>query len=446
MKSRVYPRRSWVNKYSEYKSSNIDWIGQIPSHWEVVQPKYKLNRVTRPYDESDEVITCFRDGVVTLRKNRREDGFTVSIKEHGYQQILPGDLVVHEMDGFEGSIGISDSKGKSTPVYTVIEPDERCNLKYISYLLHEMSKTGKIKSLSRSIRERTTDFRWNMWSVTHFPFPPKEEQDRISRYLDKKTQQIDSLIEKIQKKIELLKEQRTSLINQFVTKGLDPNVEMKDSGVEWIGQIPKHWKMNRLCNLGRFKKGKNITKNDLVEVGHPVILYSHLYTTYQRTVTEPKFFISSDTESNSTKIYKNTFLFTSSGESLEDIGKCLLFLGIETSVGGDQVIFELNNFENFDPVFFSFTFNSEFCVHQKSSNSRGEIVVHIYEKQLREIRVPVPPLNEQFEIREKLVDFENTSTKLVDKLETKIKVLKEYRQSLISSVVTGKVRVSEDMI
>ena len=109
-----------MNRYQSFKNSEIDWVGEIPSHWETVKPKFKLNRVTRPFDDDDEVVTCFRDGVVTLRKNRRETGFTNSIKEHGYQQIRPGDLVVHEMDGFEGAIGISDSKGKSTPVYTVI--------------------------------------------------------------------------------------------------------------------------------------------------------------------------------------------------------------------------------------------------------------------------------------------------------------------------------------
>ena len=140
-----------MTRYQRYKPSEIDWVGEIPRHWETVKPKYTLNRVTRPFDDDDEVVTCFRDGVVTLRKNRREGGFTNSIKEHGYQQIRPGDLVVHEMDGFAGAIGISESKGKSTPVYTVIEPDHRVDLRFITYLLREMSKTGKIESLARSI-------------------------------------------------------------------------------------------------------------------------------------------------------------------------------------------------------------------------------------------------------------------------------------------------------
>ena len=246
--------------YKQYKNSNIDWIGVIPNNWGVVQPKYKLNKVTRLPEEDDEVITCFRDGVVTLRKNRREDGFTNSLKEHGYQQIHKGDLVVHEMDGFAGAIGISDSKGKSTPVYTVIEPDERADLRYISYLLKEMSQTGKIESLARSIRERTTDFRWNIWSVTHLPFPPIEEQKRISKFLDKKTKQIDLLIKKIEQKIELLKEQNTSLICNAVSKGINKNNETIKTAIDWIPEIPKHWTIKKLKYIFTEKKAINNLK------------------------------------------------------------------------------------------------------------------------------------------------------------------------------------------
>ena len=142
-----------LNPSIKLKKCFIDWIDKTPEHWKIIKPKYILNKVTRPVDQDDDVITCFRDGTVTLRKNKKEDGFTFSIKEHGYQQILPGDLVVHEMDGFAGAIGISDSKGKSTPVYTVIEPNKNIDLLYFSFLLREMSRSGKIESMSRSIRE-----------------------------------------------------------------------------------------------------------------------------------------------------------------------------------------------------------------------------------------------------------------------------------------------------
>lgn len=206
-----------LNPNIEMKVSGADWIDKIPKHWRIIKPKYLLNRVTRPVEGDDEVVTCFRDGIVTLRKNRRVDGFTISIKEHGYQQVRPGDLVVHEMDGFAGAIGISDAKGKCTPVYTVIEPDRNNNLKYMALLLKVMATTGKIESLARSIRERTTDFRWKTWSNIKLPNPTLKEQDLIVNFLEKKNKGYDELIELYKQKKQNLIEYRQSLISTVVT-------------------------------------------------------------------------------------------------------------------------------------------------------------------------------------------------------------------------------------
>ena len=126
-----------VSKNSDFKSSNVPWIGEMPSHWSIMRGKYILQYVQKPVREDDEVITCFRDGEVTLRSNRREEGFTMSDKEIGYQGIDVGDLVVHGMDGFAGSIGISDSRGKASPVLNVLETEQ--NKRYIMYYLRSMA-------------------------------------------------------------------------------------------------------------------------------------------------------------------------------------------------------------------------------------------------------------------------------------------------------------------
>lgn len=423
-----------MNSYESYKPSDIDWVGEIPSHWETVQPKYKLNRVTRPIDNEDEVITCFRDGVVTLRKNRREDGFTNSVKEHGYQQIHPGDLVVHEMDGFAGAIGISDSKGKSTPVYTVVEPDDRADLKYIAYLLREMAQTGKIESLARSIRERTTDFRWNMWSVINFPFPPIEEQKLISRYLDKKTSQIDSLVEKIQKKIELLKEQRTLLINQCVTKGLDPNVEMKDSGVEWIGEIPRHWKIQRISTLYTQSSIRGNEDEENLSVFRD-------YGVVRR-----------DDHAN-----KNVLSEDLSNYKLVNVGDLVLnkmktwmgSLGVSDYRGIVSPAYYVLR-PNFD--FFSgylhHLLRSKNYIDQYASVSKGVRPGQwdLSFDEFKSLKIILPPVDEQRAIHSMLIKRLKNNSRLSELEELKIEKLNEYRQSLISSVVTGKVRVTEDMI
>ena len=430
-----------MNSYDSYKSSEIDWIGYIPSHWETVKPKYRLNRVTRPIDENDEVITCFRDGVVTLRKNRREDGFTNSLKEHGYQQIRPGDLVVHEMDGFEGAIGISDSKGKSTPVYTVVEPDQRVDLRYVAYLLRDMSKTGKVESLARSIRERTTDFRWNMWSTLYFPFPPLEEQKLISRYLDKKTEQIDSLVEKIQRKIELLKEQRTSLINHYVTKGLDPNVEMKDSGVEWIGEIPKNWMMFRLKHLVSYNQ-ETLPENTDPNYKFHYIEISDVDYIEGININEKINFSSSP--SRARRVVKPTDVIVSTVRTyLRAIGVVPEFDDIVCSTGF-CVLRDKSGL--IDQRFLSYSVRSEWFVSEVISNSYGVSYPAINSFELVKIKIVVPPIDEQARI----VDFIDSRISKIDNQiyfeEKRISLLREYRQSLISSAVTGKIRITEDMI
>ena len=143
----------------EMKDSGIEWIGEIPNDWKIEKGKHILTCLERPVKEDDGVITCFRDGQVTLRSNRREEGFTFSMQEAGYQGIEPGDLVVHGMDGFAGSIGISDSRGKATPVLNVLDSTQ--HKKYVMYYLRNMAYTGVFMALATGIRVRSCDTNWN---------------------------------------------------------------------------------------------------------------------------------------------------------------------------------------------------------------------------------------------------------------------------------------------
>src|SRR5690606_6986358 len=185
--------------------------------------------------EQDQIVTCFRDGTVTLRANKRTEGFTNALKEIGYQGIRKGDLVIHAMDAFAGAIGVSDSDGKSSPVYSACVPrSPSVSAHYYARLLRYMALAGFVSSLAKGIRERSTDFRWSDAAEIFLPVPPAEEQAQIARFLDHETARIDALIEEQQRLIELLKEKRQAVISHAVTKGLDPTVPMKDSGVEWL--------------------------------------------------------------------------------------------------------------------------------------------------------------------------------------------------------------------
>lgn len=204
-----------LDKNVEMKDSGIEWVGTMPAHWYKLRGKVILNKLTRPVIESDAVVTCFRDGEVTLRSNRREDGFTMADKEIGYQGVEPGDLVVHGMDGFAGAIGISDSRGKSSPVLNVL--DSKQNKKYIMYYLRSMAYSDVFLALATGIRVRSCDLRWNKIGDLPYPVPPIEEQNEIVEYIDDKLSQINVVIERKQALLEQLESYKKSLIYEYVT-------------------------------------------------------------------------------------------------------------------------------------------------------------------------------------------------------------------------------------
>ena len=206
---------SGVNPDAEMKDSRIQWIGMMPAHWNCIRGKYVLKYVQKPLREDDGVITCFRDGEVTLRSNRREDGFTMADKEIGYQGIDVGDLVVHGMDGFAGAIGISDSRGKASPVLNVLETDQ--NKRFIMYFLRSMAYSDVFLALATGIRVRSCDLRWNKLSELFYPIPPLEEQEAIVAHIDDVIEKTNAVIADKKAQLETLEEYKKSLIFEYVT-------------------------------------------------------------------------------------------------------------------------------------------------------------------------------------------------------------------------------------
>lgn len=201
------------------KDSGIEWIGEVPEHWVIDRAKSMFNKMSRDITDSDDIITAFRDGQVTLRKNRRTSGFTNALLEHGYQGLRVGDLVIHAMDAFAGAVGVSDSNGKSSPVYSVYIPinPNRVYNPYYGFLIRRMALSGFISSFGKGIRERSSEFRHREFFPLKLPIPPLSEQIAIADYLDTKTAQIDRVIQTINTQIGKLKELRKTLINDVVT-------------------------------------------------------------------------------------------------------------------------------------------------------------------------------------------------------------------------------------
>jgi type I restriction enzyme, S subunit len=238
-----------LKPYQAYKDSGVPWLGSVPAHWNIRRAKWLFRKMDRTIRGDDEVVTCFRDGIVTLRKHRRVRGFTESLKEIGYQGVRRGDLVVHAMDAFAGAVGVSDSDGKCSPVYSICQPTAGTNAEYYAYIVREMARSQWIAALAKGIRERSTDFRFDGFANQSVPLPPLAEQSAMVRFLDHVDRRIRRYIRAKQKLIALLNEQKQAIIHTAVTRGLDPGVHLKPSGVDWLGDIPDHWEIRRIKSV-----------------------------------------------------------------------------------------------------------------------------------------------------------------------------------------------------
>ncbi|WP_337382426.1 restriction endonuclease subunit S [Desulfovibrio sp.] len=418
----------------QMKEVNILGIDTIPFYWDVVKCKFALNYVKREINKSLDIITCFRDGTVTLRKNRRDEGFTFADKEIGYQEIHKGDLVFHGMDGFAGAIGISDSNGKGSPVLIVCEEHKNNSNKYILYYLRLLSSSHIFELYSNGIRERSCDIRWGKLGNILIPLPPLDEQQRIADYLDAKCAYIDQCLELTRQSMEKLRAYKLSCITEAVTKGLDPDVPLKDSGVPWIGQIPAGWEFQRLKNICKIVDCKNRTPENIPEGQYFVVRTS--------CVKEGKFIPSGGYHTNE----ENFIEWTRKGQPrIGDIlftreapmGEACLVPQMDNICLGQRMMFLRPN-SNASAQFILYTIYAPLCREFILSLNKGSTVGHLKISQVANIPLLLPPLPEQKRIAAYLDKKCARIDALLEEKQALLDKLAEYKKSLIFECVTGK--------
>lgn len=421
-------------EYSKYKDSGIPWIGEIPEHWNVLRGKNVLTLLERPVQEGDDIITCFRDGEVTLRKNRREEGFTVSMKEIGYQGVEPGDLVVHGMDGFAGAIGVSDSRGKATPVLNVMDSKE--NKRYLMYYLRTAAYKDVFMSLSTGIRVRSCDLRWNKISVFPFLIPNIKEQDSIVTYIDNQVKRINDIISEAKASIEEYKSWKASIIYEAVTKGLDTNVEMKDSGVEWIGKIPSQWKLVRMKYLIGFmpKCDYSFCKEDTLVTFTPM---ECIRTGTFENRSRPY----GDIDGSYTQYAEGDIVLAKVTPCFENGNVCIMS-GLYSGVGfGSSELFVLRPQKVLDRFLLYFLQHSGFKDAACSTMTGTGGLKRVSSSFIQNCYVPYPDMDTQKTIADYLDRKCSAIQSLICEKEALIADLEAYKKSLIFEVVTGKRRV-----
>ena len=431
-------------RYPKYKPSGVEWLGDVPEHWEMTRLKNLFSLMKRLPEAQDNIVTAFRDGEVTLRSNRRIDGFTNAIHEHGYQRILRGDLVIHAMDAFAGAIGVSDSTGKSTPVYSVCAPRYKgINTYYYGRLLRHMALSGYINSLAKGIRERSTEFRWSESSNVLVSLPPPTEQTAIATFLDRETSKIDALVGEQQRLIELLKEKRQAVISHAVSKGLNPNAPMKPSGIQWLGDVPEHWELGRIKSLSSFvTSGPRGWSERIGETGALFIQSGDLNDQLEvEFATAKRVQVDNDAESVRTRLHEGDVVVCVTGAKTGNVAVCE---NIPHDAYVNQHVCLVRPNSEILPMFLGLVLKSKLGQSYFEVSQYG-LKQGLSLENINEAPVTLPDMDEQRKIIS-YIDIETAKlAALTAQAEQAIELLQERRTALISAAVTGKIDVREEI-
>jgi type I restriction enzyme S subunit len=425
-------------RYSKYKDSGVQWLGQVPEHWGVKPMWTFFRRVKRVGFENEQLLSVYRDyGVIP--KASRDDNFNKPSDDLSvYQLVVPGDLAINKMKAWQGSVAVSDCRGIVSPAYFIYEALHDSNPRFLHHLFRSPRYIGGYLSHSKGIRPNQWDLEPEVHSRFPVLVPPPAEQTAIARFLDRETAKIDGLIEEQRRLIELLKEKRQAVISHAVTKGLDPSVPLKDSGIEWLGMVPEHWEVKRLKFVSPQVTVGIVVEPSKYYVDEGVPALRSLNVAPGAIRPENMVFISLEANDihRKSKLKEGDLVAVRTGQPGTtavitpqfDGCNCIDLIIIRKPVHGCE-------------QFLCWYLASDSAVTQFSVGSGGAIQQHFNVSTAMDLIVPVPPPVEQRGI----VTLIGTETSKIDTLtadaERAIDLLVERRTALISAAVTGQIDV-----
>lgn len=424
---------SKLEKYKTYKDSGVEWLGEVPEHWEILKAKYfhKNLKALNTKRICDNVLSLTLRGVVN---NNIDSPEGLVPKDYATYQIFEKDDLVFKLIDLENistsRVGIVHEKGIMSSAYIRLKTGQNTIPRFAYYYYYSLYINQVYNNIGSGVRSTLGPN--DLLNIDYIE-PPIDEQSQIVSFLDKKTSQIDSVISQKEKLIELLKEQKQITINEAVTKGLDKDVEFKDSGVEWIGEIPKHWNI---------EKGKRLFK----QMKRPVREEDEIVTCFRdgvvtlRSNRRTEGFTNALKEHGYQGIRKGDFI-------IHNMDAFAGAIGISDSDGKSTPVYAVCR--PWDDNLVSSEFYAKYLRNLALQDFILSLAKGIRErstdfrfKDFGELVYPVPPKDEQV----KIVEYIETQTAKIDKAielqQNYIAKLKEYKASLIDSVVTGKVRVA----
>lgn len=415
-----------MEKYSSYKDSGVQWIGEIPSHWEIKRlASFFTERRTKVSDQDYAPLSVTKNGIFPQLENvaKSNDGDNRKL-------VLSGDFVINSRSDRKGSSGVSDYNGSVSLINIVLEPRKTVVPKFCNYLLKSRAFIEEYYRNGRGIVADLWTTRYDEMKMIKIPMPSLKEQEFITNYLDSVTSQIDTAISQQQKMIDLLNERKQIIINNAVTKGLDPNVKMKDSGVEWIGEIPEGWEVRRFKAVAEVKANLVHPENypNLYQIAPDNIFKNSGVLHDVKTVHD------SGVISDNHLFHKGQILYSKIRPNLNKVviapyeGLCCADMyPIETKL----------NTEYLQKYMLSKCFTDQVTLVIMDRVKMPKI----NKEELAQILVICPTIEEQQQIVH-TIDKEHEALDIaINYAEQQIALLQERKQIIINEVVTGKIKV-----
>lgn len=426
------------NRYDKYKDSGIAWIGEIPEHWEVCSIKQIMKNKSIKGFPNETVLSLYRDfGIIP--KDSRDDNHNVTSEDtSNYKLVENGDFVINKMKAWQGSMAISDFKGIISPAYYICKIfNPKVVRKYIHYLLRDESYKAEYMRLSTGMRIGQWDLNIDDFLQINTILPLLSEQQSIATYLDQKCGEIDELITMQEEMITKLQSYKQSVITEAVTKGLDKNVPLKDSGIEWIGKIPEHWDVKRLKYFGNNYNGLTYSPNDICNSQEGTIVLRSSNIKDNKLCFDDNVYVNKEIP---TKLFvnKGDILICSRNGSASLIGKAALIeTDIKATFGAFMMIFKGNNIHH---KYLYYIVTS--CISQYKWLFTTATINQLTSSMLGEIFAPF--ICDRLE-QQSIADYLDQKCSEIDELisikQQKIEKLKDYKKSLIFECVTGKRKV-----
>ena len=423
-------------KYEAYRDSGVDWLGDIPASWSLLANKHifrlKKNQVGKRSNEYD-LLSLTLKGVIKRDMENPEGKFPAEFDT--YQEVQCGDFVfcLFDVEETPRTVGLSPFNGMITGAYTVFEPNDNFDNRFLYYFYLNLDAKKRLKPLYRGLRN--TIPKDSFLSFKTF-VPPREQQTLIANFLDKKTTQIDEAIAIKEQQIALLKERKQIIIQKAVTQGLDPNVPTKDSGVDWIGKIPAHWEVRRSKFL--FAQRKERAWKDDVQLSatqaYGVIPQDQYEELTGKRVVKIQFHLDKRKH-----VEKDDFVI-----SMRSFQGGLERAWARGCIRSSYVV--LRALEAIDPAFYGYMLKlSAYIAALQQTASFIRDGQDLNFDNFSQVDLFIPPIDEQCEIAKYISTFMDSSDEGIVLLQRQIEKLKEYKTTLINSAVTGKIKVTPGM-